>query len=136
MGGTVSARTCYFEDLLWDVKQQKFVFYAQNYTQPYIMTDRLLGGEQFEPTGPYFGEPWIKLRRWVQILISPGPDMAPGCALTFFWPMLPLPVSHNPHVAHGLGFCSSDLLEVAVELLPFHTRFRACGLTWSDVAVV
>ena len=39
-------------------------------------------------------------------------------------------------VAHGFGPVSDDLLEVVAELLSFQSRSRACGLTWSDVAVV
>ena len=39
-------------------------------------------------------------------------------------------------MAHGLGPISGDLLEVVAQLLSFQSESRACGLTWSDVAVV
>ena len=39
-------------------------------------------------------------------------------------------------VAHGIGPLSGSLLEVVAQLLSFQSLYRACGLTWSDVAVV
>ena len=39
-------------------------------------------------------------------------------------------------VAHGIGPGSGSLLEVVAQLLSFQSLYRACGLTWSDVAVV
>ena len=39
-------------------------------------------------------------------------------------------------VAHGLGPVHTDLLEVVAGLLSFQSQSRACGLSWSDVAVV
>jgi hypothetical protein len=59
-GGVLAARTCYFEDLLWDIEQQRFAFFGPAHTQPHMMSDRLLTASELDPA-----EPWIKLRRGV-----------------------------------------------------------------------
>lgn len=59
-GGVIAARTCYFEDLLWDTQRQRFAFFSASHTQPHMMTDLLLASDELDPA-----EPWVKLRRCV-----------------------------------------------------------------------
>lgn len=55
-GSNLAARTCYFQDLLWDVKLQKFVFYDRKYSSLPFYTDR----QQLQEN-----EPWIFMSREV-----------------------------------------------------------------------
>ena len=55
----LAARTCYFEDLLWDNHRQRFAFFGPGYTQPHMMTDMLLSADELDGDAP-----WIKLRRY------------------------------------------------------------------------
>eukprot|EP00892_Ulva_mutabilis_P004473 jgi/Ulvmu1/2398/UM131_0010.1 len=59
-GGVIAARTCYFQDLLWDTHRQRWAFFGEQHTQPHMMTDVLLTSDELDPD-----EPWIKLKRMV-----------------------------------------------------------------------
>ena len=64
-GGVIVARTCYFEDLLWDNHQQRFAFFGPRYTQPHMMTDMLLSADELDGDAP-----WIKLRRYSSLILA------------------------------------------------------------------
>lgn len=55
-GSTLASRTCYFQDLLWDLEAEKFVFFDKKYSSLPFYTDRQELGDN---------EPWIYMSRYV-----------------------------------------------------------------------